>query len=421
MEKYINRLIDNEIKILLKGIGAVCIEGPKFCGKTMTCEQYAKTKIFLHDTDKRESYEKLLKIQPSLILEGEKPLLIDEWQDFPIIWDTVRTAIDRGSLKGDFLLTGSSSNDKVAVLHSGAGRIAKLRMRPMSLWESGNSNGAVSLKELFNNDNYQVSNKSTLSFVNYISLIVKGGWPAYLDYDVELASKLLNHYVNDLYSLSVFKKNKSPQKKAILNSLVRSLARNILTKSTFETIVADLSNDKINLTNRMVENYYYKLKQAFIIEEVEAWNPHLRSRSRLRSIPKKNFCDPSIACGALRAGEDYLKKDINYLGFLFESLVIRDLRVYADTLDGDVFYYGDATNLDIDAIIQLKDGRWGCIQVKMGEKLIDEGVKEINLLLNKIDYSKTPKPSFCAVITATEYAYKRPDGIFVIPLGSLKN
>jgi len=416
---YIPRLIDKKIESYLRVFGGVLIEGPKYSGKTRTCEQFSKTQVYLQNPADKKRFDELISLDPRLLLKGEYPILLDEWQDYPTLWDAVRIEVDQKQLKGGFLLTGSSQSRNVKTLHSGTGRIGKILMRPMSLYESSYTGTTISLKDLFDGKKFEPT-ICNLTLDDYMNIICKGGFPGSRDLNYEDSLIATNDYILELTKLKI-SSSKSKRTASTVNlRLLQAIARNLLTTFSFKKLQSEVTNKDSELSQRTIYNYYEKLKNYFIIEDVEAWNTHIRSRARLNKIPKRNFIDPSIAVGALSLNKNSLINDLEYYGFLFESLVIKDLRILLQELNGEVFYYGDNTNLDIDVIIQLKDGRWAAIQVKVGSSKIEEGSAELDRLINKLDFTKLKKPSFIAIITGTKEAYTRRDGKHVIPLGCLK-
>jgi len=414
---YIKRIIDEQLEKYLKVFGGVLIEGPKYCGKTRTCEEFAKTKIYFQNPSDRKRLSALIEQDPLLLFSTDKPLLLDEWQEYPVLWDSVRYYIDMHNSKGDFLLTGSSQSRNIKTMHSGVGRIGKILLRPLSIYEMQISQSSISIEELF--DGYKpINQKCNLTLDDYMNVICKGGWPASINLDYEQSLVSIYEYAQDLYKLDTFDKNN--RQSTILRKLLYSLSRNILTDISFEKIRKEVVVNENELTERTLYNYYEKLKNYFIVEDLPAWDPHIRSKARLIKKVKRNFIDPSIAVGILRLNKEKLIDNLDYYGFLFESLVIKDLRILIQNLGGNVYYYKDNTNLDIDVIVQLNNGRWGALQVKVGSSKIDEAAKELDLFLNKIDYTYLEKPSFVGIITGTEYAYTRSDDKIVIPLGLLK-
>jgi predicted AAA+ superfamily ATPase len=361
----------------------------------------------------------MIEQDPSLILKGEYPILLDEWTDFPVLWDSVRFEIDQIQKKGCFLLTGSSSSRGVETLHSGTGRIASIIMRPFSIFELGISKTNVSLSKLFRGESI-ISSSCNLKLKDYMEIICRGGWPSSIQLDFNDALISTYEYVNKLYSIPLYDRKSSNFQSTLSQKLLSSIARNILTTTTISKIARETTSFENYVTERTIFNYYEKLKNIFVLENVNAWNPHIRSRALLTKNAKHNFVDPSIAVGILKLDVDALINDLNYYGFLFESLCIKDLRILGNNLDAEVYYYTDNTGLDIDAIVQLRDGRWGAVQIKVGESKIDQAAKQLDLFLNKIDYTKTPKPSFVMILTGTEFSYTRKDGKIVVPLGLLE-
>jgi predicted AAA+ superfamily ATPase len=417
--KYLPRLIDKKIASYLKIFGAVLVEGPKYSGKTSSCLQVSKTHVFLQNPADKIRFDELMAIDPRILLNGEYPILLDEWQDYPQLWDAVRFDIDQKQIKGGFLLTGSASSRQIKTMHTGTGRIGRLLMRPMSLYESQHTQTTISLASLFANLTLS-PHQCDLRLEDYMSMICRGGFPGSRLLNDEDAIIATHHYTDELKRLKIASSLSKRKALSINDRMLQSIARNLLTTVSFDKIRQEVTSQGLSLTTRTIYNYYEKLKNYFIIEDVEAWNPHIRSRARLTKIPKRNFIDPSIAIGALNLKKESLMSDLNYYGFLFESLCLRDLRILASELDGEVFYYADNTQLDIDAIIQLKDGRWGAIQIKVGSAHFEDAASDLDRFVEKLDYKKIKKPSFLMILTGTRDAYKRPDGKFVVPLGLLK-
>lgn len=413
--------MDKELDVALKYSGAVLIVGPKWCGKTRTAEKRAASKIYLEDIDKREQYLKILEIRPSKLLEGKTPRLIDEWQTAPILWDGVRFAVDQRGGAGHFILTGSSVPRDDVTMHTGTGRINRLLMRPMSLFESLESDGSVSLRSLF--DGGDIEGTSMLTLDGLAFALIRGGWPASIGEEKTLALRHANDYLNAVVNSDISRVDgvvKSPER---VKRLMRSLARNVSSTVRMETILTDVAGgdiDSIN-SNKTVSTYVNALERIFVIEDLPAWSPNMRSKTALRTSPKRHFVDPSIAAVALKVSPNGLMKDFNTFGLLFESLCIRDLRVYAQANDGDVYHYRDKNDLEADAIIHLRDGRWGAVEIKMGAGAIDDAVKNLTKLREKVDLDEMGEPSFLAVITATEHAYRRNDGVYVVPIGCLRD
>lgn len=417
--KYIPRLIDKKIASYLRIFGAVLIEGPKYSGKTSSCLQVAKTHIFLQNPADKIRFDELMTIDPRILLKGEYPILLDEWQDYPRLWDAVRIEVDQKQIKGGFLLTGSASSRQIKTMHSGTGRIGRLLMRPMSLYESTYTSTTISLANLFSNLKFS-PHQCHLKLEDYMNIICRSGFPGSRLLSDEDAVIATHNYTDELKHLKIASSVSKRTALSINDRMLQSIARNILTTVSFDKIKQEVISQGTSLTTRTIYNYYEKLKNYFIIEDVEAWNPHIRSRARLTKIPKRNFIDPAIAIGALHLNKDSLMSDLHYYGFLFESLCLRDLRILANELDCEVFYYADNTQLDIDAIIQLKDGRWGAIQIKVGSSHIDDAASDLDRFVEKLDFKKIKKPSFLMILTGTQDAYIRSDGKYVVPLGLLK-
>lgn len=421
MKKYILRVADTLIERALKSSGAVLIEGPKWCGKTSTAKQISKSFIYMQDPDQRLNYMKIADNKPSLLLRGEIPRLIDEWQIAPVIWDSVRHEVDMRGEMGQFILTGSAVpilDEKIS--HTGTGRVSRIIMRTMSLFESGESNGEISLKELFNNSN-DIEGISNLSIEDLAKCIIRGGWPASVSSKYEIYERQVQDYFDSIVNIDISRVDgieKNPQKVA---RIMKSLARNISTEASMETLRRDINgnkNDTISIPTVM--SYLNSLNRIFVTEDLEAWNPSIRSKTPLRSSPKRHFVDPSIACAALGINNKKLLSDFNTFGYMFESLCIRDLRIYGDYLDGKVYHYRDKTNLECDAIMVLRDGSWGAIEIKMGAKEFEKAAENLLKLKEKINTDKMLEPSFLMILSATDIAYTRADGIHVVPIGCLK-
>lgn len=402
------------------------ITGPKWCGKTWTALNVANSVIYMQDPDKRASYLKLAQTSPSLLLRGEKPLLIDEWQTAPVLWDSVRFAVDKTPQKGQFILTGSvvvdddGNEPSERIEHTGTGRISRMRMRPMSLFESGESNGTVSLKKLFDGET-EVESISSLTIENIAYVICRGGWPAAMNLDKEDALDIAYDYYDAVAERDASAIDKSQKDPDRMRSIMRSLARNISTMTTDKTIIADVKANDISMTDKTLEIYLRALRKLFVVEDIKAWQPSLRSKTGIRTSDKRQFVDPSIAVAALGINPDAIIEDFNYFGFLFESLCTRDLRVYSEALRGTVKHYHDNNNLEADLIISLNNGKWAAIEVKLGSREIEDGAQHLKKLAANIDTEKFPAPSFLMVLTGGEFAYRREDGVFVVPLGCLKD
>ncbi len=417
--KYLTRIVDNVIARKLRTAGALLIQGPKWCGKTKTGQYNSKSEVLLMDPDNAASYEKMIDTKPSLILEGDTPRLLDEWQVYPVLWDAVRFACDKRGEMGQFILTGSSSPkfEDYKPKHTGTGRFARIMMRPMSLFESLESSGEVSLGDLFDGkqDIYAASSVSIEDLAFYI---VRGGWPQAIGIeDKNDAIDIAKNYVDGVIDIDVNNVDgvkKDPQK---MRLLMKSFARNISTMATQKTLEGDVKASSGIISENTVSSYINALERIFVIENTPAWNTSLRSKTAIRTASKLQFVDPSIAAAILDLSPRKLLQDFQYFGFLFESLCNRDLKVYAESLGGMVYHYHDKNNLEADAVIVLNDGRWAAVEIKLGKKEIEEGAAH----LLKLAAITVEKPAFLMILTGTEFAYKRDDGVFVVPIGVLKN
>ena len=424
MKEYKKRIADQILEKKLKGKGAVLIEGAKWCGKTTTAEQIAKSILYMARPEDKEQNLTLADINPSLLLEGEVPRLIDEWQLAPKLWDAVKFEVDHRGEEGQFILTGSSVPASMEnVSHTGTGRFSWLTMRPMSLFESGESNGEVSLNNLFNNPQ-KISAINNLTLNDIAFLCCRGGWPRSVFMDNDIALEQAYDYYDAVVNSDISRVdgiNRTPER---VKNLMRSYARNIGTQASYETIKEDMiKNDTNFLDSDTIYSYINALKKIFVVEESPAWNPNLRSKIATRTSETRYFVDPSIGVAALGIGPDDLINDLRTFGLVFEAMCIRDLRVYADANNGKVYHYRDSSGLECDAVIHLRNGSYGLIEIKLGgDKLIQEGAENLLKLRSKIDTEKMNNPSFMMILTATgNYAYKREDGIFVVPIGCLKD
>lgn len=419
---YYDRLIEKEIEKKLRTSGAVLVAGPKFCGKTTTCMKYQKSFVKLNT----KQAITMARMDPHGVLEGDKPRLIDEWQKAPDIWNQVKDDLDFNYEFGKYILTGSSTPaDKTEVHHSGAGRIAPVKMRPMSLWESKDSKGMVSLSELFNDGAitpWDVNADFSLADVAY--LICRGGWPISVLAQREIAVEITKNYYNGLFVFEDCEnerfRNKQPE---ILKMIVRSYARHISTEAAVSTIVADLrQNNERTMDIKTYNEYVEALGDLFILEDMPAWNPNIRSKTAIRSTPTRHFVDTSIACRALGVGPDDLLNDLESFGLFFEDMAVRDLRIYAEVNGGEVRHYRDNAGLECDAVVHLENGCWGAVEIKLGgDELIEAGASSLKLLKSKIENKSDEKsPSFLMVLTAVGGAYRRDDGVYVVPINLLK-
>lgn len=422
--KYRPRIVDRILERKLKGKGAVLIEGAKWCGKTTTAEQRAKSVLYMSEPGKTEQNIRLATINPKLLLIGDNPRLIDEWQIAPQLWDSVRFEVDHRHQVGLFVLTGSSvPADMGKIIHSGTGRFAWVRMRPMSLWESGESSGEVSLSDIFDG-NHDISGISNIDLERMAFITCRGGWPLAIDMDDDIALDQAFDYVDAVVSKDIQRVDGVTRDPARVHRLLRAYARHQGAQVANTVIREDLvNNESESFDTDTVASYITALKNMFVIEDVEAWNPNLRSKAAIRTSDTRYFTDPSIATAALGIGPNDLMQDLNTFGLIFETLCIRDLRTYAEALNGGFFHYRDKNGLECDAVIHLRDGRYGLVEIKLGgEKLIEEGASTLKKLSGKIDTSKMKTPSFLMVLTATgDYAFRREDGVLVVPVGCLKD
>lgn len=424
MKQYKKRIADEILRRKLEGKGAVLIEGPKWCGKTTTAEQIAKSCLYMNHPKNVSQNVIMSEIDPQNILSGLTPRLIDEWQIAPKLWDAIRFEVDHRDNLGQFILTGSSVpvNTK-EITHSGTGRISYLTMRPMSLFESEESTGEVSLKELFTSP-LNISGTSKISIDKLAFLICRGGWPQAITLRDEIALDQAIDYYDGVVNSDINRAdniNKSPER---VKRLMRSLARN-QGSQTPNTVIRDdiIANDKNKLSEETVASYINALKKIFVVEDMTAWNPNLRSKTAIRTADTRFYVDPSIAAASLEVGPADLINDLNTFGLLFETMAIRDLRVYTDSLNGKVYHYIDKDGLECDAVIHLRNGKYGLVEVKLGgDKLIEEGIITLKRLNDKIDTTKMKEPSFLMILTGIgDYAYRRPDGIYIVPIGTLRN
>lgn len=424
MSKYKQRVIDVLLERKLKGKGAVLIQGAKWCGKTTTAEQKAKSILYMDDPQRKSQNIKMAEVNMQRILQGDTPRLIDEWQLAPQIWDAVRFEADHRDAMGQFILTGSAvPADKRKISHSGTGRFAWLTMRPMSLYESGDSTGEVSIGKLFESDD-AVDGYTRQELTDIAFLICRGGWPRVISLDSDVILDQARDYVDAVVDSDISRVDDVSRDPEAARRLMRSYARHQGSQATIGTIQADMTaGGAFEISDKTVVSYINALKQIFVIEDMPAWNPNLRSRTAIRTSDTHYFVDPSIATAALGIGPDDLMNDLSTMGLFFESMCVRDLRIFADALDGNVYHYRDKNELECDAVIHLRNGKYGLIEIKLGgESLINEGAKTLTALASKIDIGAMKPPSFMMILTATgNYAYRREDGIIVVPLGCLKD
>lgn len=412
---YAPRVVDRELENRLAAAGAVVIEGPKASGKTETARQAARSEVLL-DVD--ASARELVGIDAQLVLDGETPRLVDEWQLEPAIWNHIRRAVDDRGTVGQFILTGSSVPPDDHIRHTGAGRFSFLRMRPMSLFEAGRSSGEVSLSDLMEGKKPK-STEGHLPITDLVDLVMVGGWPAQVGRPIPEAARAARDYLKQISEVDVRRVAGGRRDQAKVRALIRSLGRNVATEVSITALAADAGADDAPLSRDAVSEYLNLLERLLIIEDQPAWAPHLRSRAQLRTSPKRHFVDPSLAAAALGASPKQLLSDLNTFGFMFESMVIRDLRILSQPLGGQVLHYRDNKDREVDAIVTLADGRWGAFEIKLGPDRVDEGADALLRFLKAIDTKKCGEPAVLGVITSRGYGYQRKDGVSVIPVGAL--
>lgn len=424
MKKYKARIADDILRKKLEGKGAVLVEGPKWCGKTTTSEQIAKSILYMSDPEKESQYLTMADINPKMLLKGKAPRLIDEWQLAPKLWDAIRFEVDHRDELGQFILTGSAvpvSYDDIK--HSGTGRFAWVKMRPMTLYESGESNGDISLKELFTQPK-EITGINLLNLESLAFVLCRGGWPQATTLSGETALEQAFDYYDAVVRSDISRVDNVTRNPERVKRLMRSYARHQGTQASAQVICNDvMANDNSGFDVDTVYSYINALKKIFVVEDMPAWNPNLRSKTAIRTSDTRYYVDPSIATAALGLGPDDLINDLNTFGLLFETMCIRDLRVFADALKGSVSHYRDSRGLECDAVLHLRNGSYGLIEIKLGgERLIEEGVKTLNDLESEIDTGKMPSPAFKMVLIGVgDFAYRRPDGVYVIPIGCLRD
>lgn len=424
MKKYRKRIADDILKRKLEGKGAVLIEGPKWCGKTTTAEQIASSVLYMDDPESKDQNISMADLNPKRLLRGETPRLIDEWQLAPKLWDAIRFEVDHRGEQGQFVLTGSAvPPDTKEITHSGTGRFTWLTMRPMSLFESGDSTGEVSLKELFTGTS-EIDGSSNLNIDRLAFLVCRGGWPQAVDMRDEIALDQAIDYFDAVVHSDINRADDIQKNPERVRRLMRSYARN-QGGQVPNTVLAQevIGSDETNISEETVASYTNALRKIFVVEDMPAWNPNLRSKTAIRSSDTRYYVDPSIAAAALGIGPDDLINDLKTFGFLFETLCVRDLRVFADALNGEVYHYRDKNGQECDAVVHLRNGKYGLIEIKLGgDRLIEEGAASLKSMAAKIDTNKMRVPSFMMVLTGTgDYAYRRHDGVCVVPIGCLKD
>lgn len=423
MKEYRKRIADDILARKLEGKGAVLIEGPKWCGKTTTAEQVAASILYMDDPEKKEQNISMSELNPKRLLKGDTPRLIDEWQIAPKLWDAIRFEVDHRRELGQFVLTGSAVPvDTKEITHSGTGRFTWLTMRPMSLYESGDSTGDVSLKGLFENN--AVDGETDMTIDRLAFLACRGGWPQAIDMRDDIALDQARDYYDAVVRSDINRADNIQKNSEKVRRLMRSYARNQGSQVPNTVLARDVSaNDEESMSHETVVSYLNALRKIFVVEDMPAWNPNLRSKTAIRSSDTRYYVDPSIATAALGIGPNDLINDLNTFGFIFETLCIRDLRVFADALDGQVYHYRDKEGQECDAVVHLRNGQYGLVEIKLGgDKLIEEGVQSLKKMESKIDTGKMKAPSFLMVLTGVgDYAYRRKDGVCVVPIGCLKH
>ena len=413
---YLPRIVDAELAQLLNATGAVLVEGPKACGKTATATQATASEVLL-DID--DNARRMVEIDPATVLAGDTPRLIDEWQLAPRIWNHVRRTVDRRGLPGQFILTGSAVPADDITRHTGAGRFSRLRMRPLSLYEAGRSSGEISLAALLDGHE-QRAGQSSISISSLAELICAGGWPGNISKSTQAAMRANRGYMDDICRVDISRVSEARRDPFKVERLVRSLARNVATPVALSRLAADVAGaDNRMLKPETAARYVEALHRLMVVENQPAWSPHLRSRTTLRSSPVRHFVDPSLAVAALRAAPARLLADLNFLGFLYESLVIRDLRAYAQAADARVFHYREKDGLEVDAIVEAADGRWAAFEIKLGESRVKQGAESLRKFAGRMQGSDRGKPSALAVIVPNGYGYSGGEEVGTIPLGAL--
>ena len=430
MKEYWKRIVDKELELRLEAFGATLIVGPKWCGKTTTAEEKAKSVLKMQDPDMREGYLATAMAKPSLLLKGENPRLIDEWQEAPVLWDAVRTAVDIRQEEGLFILTGSTSVDESQIHHTGTGRISRMKMYPMSLYESKESNGEISLKELFDNPELEIDGIiSNMKIEDLIFAACRGGWPSALRKKSDAAKLMVaNDYLRNVCETDISTVDGVTRNPVLAELILKSYARNISTLAKKSSIYKDVASNVESLSMPTLDSYITAFTRLFVIEDIEAWCPAIRSATTIRSGKKRGFIDPSIAVAALGLSPDYLEKDLKTFGFIFECMCIRDLKIYSQALKGKVSYYHDRYDLEADAVLHIGDGRYALIEFKLGSAEIEEGAKHLLKIKDLVRiYNEKEKqvplrePDLLIVVTGGNMAYTRLDGVKVIPLGCLRD
>ena len=424
MKDYKKRIADRILKNKLEGKGAILIEGPKWCGKTTTAEQLASSVLYMDDPQRKNQNIMMSEINPGRLLQGSTPRLIDEWQLAPKLWDAIRFEVDHRKELGQFILTGSAvPPDTQEITHSGTGRFSWFTMRPMSVYESGESTGEVSLRELFNSPE-TIDGESDVDIEKLAFMVCRGGWPQSLELKYNVALQQAFDYYDAVVNWDINRADGVRKNKERVKRLMRSYARNQGSQVSISTIRQDIIvNDESDISEDTVSAYLNALRKIFVIEDMPAWNPNLRSKTAIRTSDTRYFIDPSIATASLGIGPQDLINDLKTFGLMFETLCVRDLRVYAEALDGNVYHYRDKENLECDAVVHLRNGTYGLIEIKLGgNKLIEEGAANLKTLNSKLDTEKMKSPSFLMLLVGTgDFAFRRDDGIYVVPVGCLRD
>lgn len=421
--KYIERIVDKEIKEKLSMMGAILVKGPKWCGKTTSSKQFAKSVLEMQNPDLQENYIELANTKPSLLLEGEKPRLIDEWQLVPKLWNAVRYSVDKTGKQGQYILTGSATPKEDDTLHSGVGRFAFVTMKPMTLFESGDSNGKISLTEILNGNRDIDGIKTDLTYEEIAYVLCRGGWPTAINMPKEKSLQIAKNYIDVLCESDISRVDGVNRNPELARAILKAYARQVSTIDSNTSLYNDVKANYADISERTIMDYIDVLKKLFIIEEIPAWNPNIRSKTAIRTANKKSMIDPSLAVAALGCSYKELMLDIRTYGLLFENLVNRDLSVYVNSIDGTLKHYRDRYNLECDNVIHFKDGRYALVETKLGGTRIKEAEEHL-LELRRLIIENEPKigePEFMMVITGTDMAYTTENGILVVPIGTLRN
>lgn len=420
-EAYMPRLVDKQVKLELETFGAICIEGAKWCGKTWTSNHHSKSAIYLGDPSGNFQNRELAKLSPTTALQGEVPRLIDEWQEVPSIWDTVRHEVDQRGKKGQFILTGSSTPIQKGILHSGAGRISTIRMRPMSLFESNDSSGQVSLMSIFDGS-FETAATKLVDLEMLIKLTIRGGWPGSLGLDYEKFRFIPREYMKSIINHDIYRLEGINRDSNKMHRLLKSLARNESSTASISTLRKDIIEyEKDAIDNDTISTYLTIFERLFLIENQKAFSTQIRSSTRIKQSDKRHFVDPSLAVALLGANYEDLLNDLKTFGFLFEALCVRDLRIYAEIQGAQLYHYQDYKNREIDAVVQLEDGRWGAFEIKLGADAIDTAAKSLIKIRDELKTEGTKTPGVLVVVCGlSNFAYQREDGVYVVPITALR-